>query len=51
MNAQRWLLIPYGYVGDVETRSHADFGGEALQQYIEGGIYNAWTADPDNASE
>ena len=39
-----------GDVGD--TSPHADFGRvEALQQYIEGGIYNAWTADPDNASE
>ena len=37
-------------VGD--TSPHADFGRvEALQQYIEGGTYNVWTADPDNASE
>ena len=37
-------------VGD--TSPHADFGRvEALQQYIEGGSYNVWTADPDNASE
>jgi hypothetical protein len=37
-------------VGD--TSPHADFGrGEALQQYIEGGSYNVWTADPDNTSE
>ena len=35
-------------VGD--TAPHADFGRvEALQQYIEGGTYNVWTADPDNA--
>ena len=39
-----------GDVGD--TSPHADFGRvEALQQYIEGGSYNAWTADPDNTSE
>ena len=39
-----------GDVGD--TSPHADFGRvEALQQYIEGGTYNVWTADPDNASE
>ena len=39
-----------GDVGD--TSPHADFGRvEALQQYIEGGSYNVWTADPDNASE
>ena len=37
-------------VGD--TSPHADFGRvEALQQYIEGGSYNVWTADPDNTSE
>ena len=37
-------------VGD--TSPHADFGRvEALQQYIEGGTYNVWTADPDSASE
>ena len=37
-------------VGD--TSPHADFGRvEALQQYIEGGTYNVWTADPDNAAE
>ncbi len=37
-------------VGD--TAPHADFGRvEALQQYIEGGTYNVWTADPDNAAE
>ena len=37
-------------VGD--TSPHADFGRvEALQEYIEGGAYNVWTADPDNASE
>ena len=36
-------------VGD--TSPHADFGRvEALQQYIEGGSYNVWTADPDNTS-
>jgi len=35
-------------VGD--TSPHADFGRvEALQKYIEGGSYNVWTADPDNA--
>jgi hypothetical protein len=33
-------------VGD--TAPHADFGRvQALQQYIEGGSYNVWTADPD----
>jgi len=37
-------------VGD--TAPHADFGRvEALQQYIEGGTYGVWTADPDNAAE
>ena len=37
-------------VGD--TSPHADFGRvESLQQYIEGGSYNVWTADPDNTSE
>ena len=37
-------------VGD--TSPHADFGRvQALQQYIEGGSYNVWTADPDNTSE
>ena len=37
-------------VGD--TSPHADFGRvEALQQYIEGGSHNVWTADPDNTSE
>jgi len=35
-------------VGD--TSPHADFGRvQALQEYIEGGSYNVWTADPDNA--
>ena len=35
-------------VGD--TSPFADFGRvQALQAYIEGGSYNVWTADPDNA--
>ena len=35
-------------VGD--TDPHADFGRvKALQDYIEGGSYNVWTPDPDNA--
>ena len=37
-------------VGDMAP--HADFGRvQALQEYIEGGTYNVWTADPDNAAE
>jgi hypothetical protein len=37
-------------VGD--TSPHADFGRvEALQQYIQGGSYGVWTADPDSVSE
>ena len=36
-------------VGD--TSPHADFGRvQALQEYIEGGSYNVWTANPDNAA-
>jgi len=35
-------------VGD--TDPYADFGRvKALQDYIEGGTYNVWTPDPDNA--
>jgi len=35
-------------VGD--TSPHADFGRvQALQEYIEGGSYNVWTPNPDNA--
>ena len=35
-------------VGD--TSPHADFGRvQALEEYLAGGSYNAWTADPDNA--
>ena len=30
---------------------HADLGRvQALQEYIEGGTYNVWTADPDQAA-
>ncbi|BAQ93078.1 hypothetical protein [uncultured Mediterranean phage uvMED] len=37
-------------VGDMAP--HADFGRvQALQEYIEGGTYNVWTADPNNAAE
>ena len=35
-------------VGD--TSPHADFGRvQALEEYLSGGSYNVWTADPDNA--
>lgn len=35
-------------VGD--TSPHADFGRvQALEEYLAGGSYNLWTADPDNA--
>ena len=35
-------------VGD--TSPHADFGRvQALEEYLAGGSYNVWTADPDNA--
>ena len=37
-------------IGD--TAPYADFARvQALQSYIQGGTYNVWTADPDNAPE